>query len=133
MTSVVAGRAGFLPPTGTGAVSWRVLTVTRTALAVTARVGALWAVAVLTGRRRAFPAAAARAVGLTDVPMLCATEIGVPNSMERVVRLLAHIQTDRPPAMVEHVYLRGAVKLRPDLVRERRPGARGPGGSTATG
>ncbi|WP_170108385.1 chorismate mutase [Actinophytocola xinjiangensis] len=80
-----------------------------------------------------FPAAAARAVGLTDVPMLCATEIGVPNSMERVVRLLAHIQTDRPPAMVEHVYLRGAVKLRPDLVRERRPGTRGPGGSTATG
>jgi len=62
VTSVVAGRAGFLPPTGTGAVSWRVLTVTRTALAVTARVGALWAVAVLTGRRRAFPAAAARAV-----------------------------------------------------------------------
>jgi chorismate mutase len=66
-----------------------------------------------------FPAAAARAVGLTDVPMLCAAEIDVPNSMERVIRLLAHIQTDRS-ASVEHVYLGGAVRLRPDLAQRRR-------------
>ncbi|UVS81467.1 chorismate mutase [Actinokineospora sp. UTMC 2448] len=61
-----------------------------------------------------FPAAAARAVGLTDVPMLCATEIDVPNSMTRVIRLLAHVQTDRT-TRIEHVYLRGAAALRPDL------------------
>lgn len=62
-----------------------------------------------------FPAAAARGLGLNEVPMLCATEIGVPNSMARVIRLLAHIQTDRPRSAIEHVYLRGAAQLRPDL------------------
>jgi chorismate mutase len=63
-----------------------------------------------------FPAAAARGLlGLTDVPMLCATEIAVPNAMARVIRLLAHIQTDRPRSAIEHVYLRGAAQLRPDL------------------
>jgi chorismate mutase len=67
-----------------------------------------------------FPAAAARGLGLAEVPLLCATEIGVPNAMERVIRLLAHIQTDRPQSAVEHVYLRGATRLRPDLERDRR-------------
>jgi chorismate mutase len=62
-----------------------------------------------------FPAAAARGLGLTEVPMLCATEIGVPNAMERVVRLLAHVETDRPRSAIKHVYLRGAAQLRPDL------------------
>ena len=62
-----------------------------------------------------FPAAAARDLGLVDVPLLCATEIPVPGAMERVVRLLAHIETDRPRSAVEHVYLRGATRLRPDL------------------
>ncbi len=63
-----------------------------------------------------FPATAARDLGLVDVPLLCATEIPVPDAMERVVRLLAHIETDRPRSAVEHVYLRGAARLRPDLV-----------------
>jgi chorismate mutase len=62
-----------------------------------------------------FPATAARDLGLVDVPLLCATEIPVPGAMERVVRLLAHIETDRPRSAVEHVYLRGAARLRPDL------------------
>jgi chorismate mutase len=62
-----------------------------------------------------FPAAAARALGLTDVPLLCATEIGVPNAMNRVIRLLAHIESDRPKSAIHHVYLRGAAGLRPDL------------------
>jgi chorismate mutase len=62
-----------------------------------------------------FPAAGARRIGLTEVPMMCATEIGAPNAMERVIRLLAHIQTDRPRSAIEHVYLRGAAQLRPDL------------------
>ena len=62
-----------------------------------------------------FPATAARDLGLVDVPLLCATEIPVPDAMERVVRLLAHIETDRPRSAVEHVYLRGAARLRPDL------------------
>lgn len=62
-----------------------------------------------------FPAAAARELGLTDVPLLCATEIDVPTAMKRVIRVLAHIQSDRPRSAINHVYLRGAARLRPDL------------------
>jgi len=66
-----------------------------------------------------FPAAAMRALGFADVPLMCATEIAVPDAMERVVRLLAHVNTERPPSAVEHVYLRGAAQLRPDLQPRR--------------
>ncbi|WP_243710198.1 chorismate mutase [Micromonospora sp. KC213] len=62
-----------------------------------------------------FPAEAARRLGLTDVPLLCATEISVPGALGRVVRLLAHVRTARPRAAVNHVYLDGAARLRPDL------------------
>lgn len=62
-----------------------------------------------------FPAYAARQMGITDVPLLCATEIAVPGAMPRVLRLLAHVETDRPRADVRHVYLRGAANLRTDL------------------
>ena len=64
-----------------------------------------------------FPAYAARQLGFTDVPLMCATEIDVPGSMPRVVRLLAHIQTERPREAVQHVYLRGAVALRRDIAQ----------------
>jgi len=64
-----------------------------------------------------FPAYAARSMGITDVPLLCATEIDVPGAMPRVVRLLAHIESDRPRADFRHVYLRGAQALRTDLPR----------------
>jgi chorismate mutase len=62
-----------------------------------------------------FPAYAARLLGLTDVPLLCTTEIAVPGSMPRVIRLLAHVETERPRSEVRHVYLRGAAALRTDL------------------
>ena len=62
-----------------------------------------------------FPAYAARALGLTDVPLLCATEISVPGAMPRVLRLLAHVETPRSRAQLRHVYLRGAAQLRTDL------------------
>jgi len=62
-----------------------------------------------------FPAYAARRLGLTDVPLLCATEMAVPGAMPRVLRLLAHVHTDRPRAAIRHVYLRGAAALRTDL------------------
>jgi chorismate mutase len=64
-----------------------------------------------------FPAYAARLLGLTDVPLLCATEIAVPGAMPRVLRLLAHVQTERKRADLRHVYLRGAATLRSDLPR----------------
>jgi chorismate mutase len=64
-----------------------------------------------------FPAYAARSMGITDVPLLCAAEIDVPGAMPRVVRLLAHVESDRPRRDFRHVYLRGAQALRTDLPR----------------
>ena len=65
--------------------------------------------------RCAFPAAAARSLGLVDVPLICAQELAVHGAMPRVVRVLAHAETDLPRAHVQHVYLRGAEALRQDL------------------
>jgi chorismate mutase len=64
-----------------------------------------------------FPAYAARLLGLTDVPLMCASEIAVPGAMPRVLRLLAHVETELDRADVRHVYLRGAAGLRTDLPR----------------
>jgi chorismate mutase len=64
-----------------------------------------------------FPAYAARQLGLTDVPLLCAREIDVAGAMPRVIRLLAHVETDRPRQQMRHVYLRAAAGLRSDLPR----------------
>ncbi|GHE06829.1 chorismate mutase [Klenkia taihuensis] len=64
-----------------------------------------------------FPALAARELGLGDVPLMCATEIAVPHALPRVLRLMAHVATDRPRAEVQHVYLRGAVALRKDIAQ----------------
>ena len=63
-----------------------------------------------------FPAQAAREMGWSLVPMLCAREIPVPNSLARVIRVLVHWNTELPQNEITHVYLREAVKLRPDLV-----------------
>ncbi len=64
-----------------------------------------------------FPAYAARLLGLTDVPLLCAGEIAVPGALPRTLRLLAHVETPRSRAELRHVYLRGAAALRTDLPR----------------
>ena len=63
-----------------------------------------------------FPAQAARQMGWSLVPMLCAREIPVPGSLPKVIRVLVHWNTDVPQSEITHVYLREAVKLRPDLV-----------------
>lgn len=65
--------------------------------------------------RAAFPALAARGMGWVQVPMLHFSEIAVPGSLERVIRVLMHVNTERPQDKVEHVYLDRAVALRPDL------------------
>lgn len=64
-----------------------------------------------------FPALAARKTGFHAVPLMCATEIPVPGAMPRVVRLMAHVETDRPRSEIQHVYLRGAVGLRLDIAQ----------------
>jgi len=67
--------------------------------------------------RAEFPAAAARRMGWTMVPLLNFTEIGVPGRLERCVRVLVHVNTSRAQSEMVHVYLREAVGLRPDLAR----------------
>ena len=64
-----------------------------------------------------FPALAARKIGFHDVPLMCATEIAVPGSLPRVVRLMMHVETDRPRREIQHVYLRGATVLRLDIAQ----------------
>jgi chorismate mutase len=66
----------------------------------------------------AFPAQAARELGWTDVALLDAQEIAVPNSLARCIRVLIHWNTGRPQSEVVHVYLRDAEALRPDRARE---------------
>ncbi|HEY0689756.1 MAG TPA: chorismate mutase [Kribbella sp.] len=62
-----------------------------------------------------FPAVAGRQIGLTDVPLMCAQEIDVPHALPRVVRMMVHADSPRSREMIQHVYLHGAVSLRPDL------------------
>jgi monofunctional chorismate mutase len=61
-----------------------------------------------------FPAMAARELGWTDVPLLCAHEMAVPGSLRGVVRILLHVNTTRTPSEIRHVYLRAAGALRPE-------------------
>jgi len=61
-----------------------------------------------------FPAVAARNLGLSSVPLLCAREMQVPGSLPRVIRMLLHCYTE-PDSSPNHVYLRDAVALRRDL------------------
>jgi chorismate mutase len=61
-----------------------------------------------------FPAVAARKLGLTEVPLLCAAEIPVPSALPRCVRVLVHVNLPEEEA-ARHVYLRGASELRADL------------------
>jgi chorismate mutase len=62
-----------------------------------------------------FPAVAARAVGLGDVPLLCARELAIEGGTQRCIRVLMHLTTERSRAELRHVYLAGAEGLRDDL------------------
>lgn len=62
-----------------------------------------------------FPAAAARRMGLGDVPLICARELDIEDGMPLCVRVLAHLNTPRARSELRHVYLEGARTLRDDL------------------
>lgn len=62
-----------------------------------------------------FPATAARALGLGEVPLLGATEADVPGALPRCIRVMMHCYTELARAEVRHVYLEGARALRTDL------------------
>lgn len=65
----------------------------------------------------AFPAAAARGIGLADVPLMCAQELEVVGAMKKVIRVMLHVQTSSPRNEIKHVYLRGAEALRKDIAQ----------------
>src|SRR5688500_1693541 len=62
-----------------------------------------------------FPALAARQLGWLDVPLLCTYEVDVPGSLRRCVRILVNWNTDKSQQEIHHVYIKEAVRLRPDL------------------
>jgi chorismate mutase len=64
-----------------------------------------------------FPALAARELGLGDVPLMCAVEMDVQGAMPRVIRLMMHAETNLSRSEIQHIYLRGAAKLRTDLAQ----------------
>jgi len=63
----------------------------------------------------AFPAEAARQLGMQMVPLINSREIPVPGALSRVIRVMMLWNTDLTQQQVKHVYLREAVRLRPDL------------------
>lgn len=69
--------------------------------------------------KSAFPAAAARAMGLTLVPLLCTQEIPVPGALPYCIRVLIHVNTDKLPDQIRHQFLRSAAQLRPDLIENK--------------
>lgn len=65
--------------------------------------------------RSEFPAAAARELGISDIPLLCSTEMDVIGSVKRCIRVLMHVETPKDYSQIRHVYLEGARQLRTDL------------------
>jgi chorismate mutase len=62
-----------------------------------------------------FPALAARQLGWSDVPLLCTHELNVPGSLPLCIRVLLHWNTEKTQSEIHHVYIKDAVKLRPDI------------------
>ncbi len=65
-----------------------------------------------------YPARAARNLGWHETPLLCAQDIDVPGSLSRCIRVLLHVDVDRKPDRIRHVYLGEAQSLRPDWAEE---------------
>ena len=65
--------------------------------------------------RSEFPAAAARSIGISDIPLLCARELDVEGAVPLCIRVLVHLYSDKTPSELRHVYLEGAKPLRTDL------------------
>ncbi len=65
-----------------------------------------------------FPAIAARQLGWREVPLMCMHEMEVTGSLPLCVRVMIHWNTDKLPGEIRHIYINGAERLRPDLIRE---------------
>jgi chorismate mutase len=68
-----------------------------------------------------FPALAARRTfGWSDVALMCGHEMNVPGSLPMCLRILLHVNTDRPQNQLKFIYLHGAKALRNDLAGEAK-------------
>ncbi len=65
-----------------------------------------------------YPAYVMREMGLKMVPLMCATEIDVPGALQRVIRILILVNTDKTQEQIKHLYVGDAARLRPDLAGE---------------
>lgn len=64
------------------------------------------------------PAHAAREMGWTETPLFCVQEMNVRGALPRCIRVLMHVEVDRKPDRLRHVYLGEAQSLRPDWAEE---------------
>ena len=62
-----------------------------------------------------FPAEAARTMGLSDIPLMCARELAITGGMPRCVRVMAQVESHHARSDVEHIYHGDARSLRPDI------------------
>lgn len=62
-----------------------------------------------------FPALAARQLNWMHVALMCNHELGVPGSLQKCIRILIHWNTDKAADEIQHVYVKNAANLRPDL------------------
>jgi chorismate mutase len=62
-----------------------------------------------------FPALAARDIVGTNVALMCGHEMNKPGGLPMCLRILIHVNTDKPAKDIKHIYLRGARVLRPDI------------------
>ena len=99
-----------------------ILTATRQLLAMMIRLNEIQATDVASAifscthdLNAEFPALAARQLGWLDVPLICTNEVNVPGSLPCCIRILLHWNTTKPQNDIQHVYIKGATKLRPDL------------------
>jgi chorismate mutase len=67
-----------------------------------------------------FPAVAARKLGWNSIPLLCTREIPVIGSLQKCIRILMHVNTNKQQIEMKPVYLKEAVKLRPDQIGEQQ-------------
>ena len=65
-----------------------------------------------------FPAVAARELGWKDVALFCCQELAIGDSLDCCIRILIHYNTEQSLEELDHIYLRKAKQLRPDLIEE---------------
>ncbi|MCT4544107.1 MAG: chorismate mutase [Vallitalea sp.] len=66
----------------------------------------------------AYPAIAARELGIVNASLLCVSEMHVENSLDKCIRIMMHIQQEVLQKDMRHVYLKKAESLRPDLLNK---------------